>query len=97
MPSPSIIFLNKRAFQQFKLCDMTNLGKGKSVLCGHLLVYWNGDLLLAKSQLELSKCLIKGQTNTNIIQGREMPDKNISMTPNFCGSQNHINGSLTIN
>ena len=37
----------------------------------NLLVYWTGggDLLLAKSQLKLSKsnCLIKGQTNTNFI------------------------------
>ena len=55
-----------------------------------------GDLLLAKSQLKLSKCLKKGQANTNSIQGRDLPKKKIAMTPDFSGSQNHIHSSLTI-
>ena len=75
---------------------MKNFGNGKSVLCGHLST-GGGDLFLAKSQLKLSKCLTKGQTNTNIIQGRDLPEKNTIMTSNFCGSQNRIHGSLTLN
>ena len=38
---------------------------------------------MAKSQLKLSKCLIKGQTNTNFIQGRDQPEKKTAITPNF--------------
>ena len=55
-----------------------------------------GDLLLAKSQLKLSKCLIKGQSNTNFILGRDLTERKTAMTPNFSGSQNHISSSTIL-
>ena len=55
-----------------------------------------GDLLLAKSQLKFSKYLIKGQSNTNFILGRDLTERKTAMTPNCSGSQNHIQSSLTV-